>query len=100
MPLDEGIAAGPDLKGDPMRLLEARDGTRHLLELLAELPPSQREVLRLRFQESLSYKEISVVTQHSVSHVGVLIHTGLKTLRLKLGLTVSPRAMEGGRSHA
>jgi RNA polymerase sigma-70 factor (ECF subfamily) len=41
-------------------------------------------VLRLRFQEGLSYKEIAGVMQLTVSHVGVLIHNGLKSLRARL----------------
>jgi Ca-activated chloride channel family protein len=41
-------------------------------------------VLRLRFQEELSYKEISGVTGHSVGSVGFLIHDGIKKLRARL----------------
>jgi RNA polymerase sigma factor (sigma-70 family) len=101
MPLDEEIATRlerpvPDASAE----VEAGEGTRRMLALLAALPASQQEVLRLRFQENLSYKEIGEVTGRSVSHVGVLIHEGLKALRLKLGLPDSPRVMEGGRSHA
>ena len=46
-----------------------------------ELPPEQREVVRLKFQESLSYKEIASITGHSVSHVGVLIFRATEKLR-------------------
>ena len=42
------------------------------------------EALRLRFQEELSYKQISAVTGHSVSHVGVLIHDGIRSIRRRL----------------
>jgi RNA polymerase sigma-70 factor (ECF subfamily) len=38
----------------------------------------------LKFQGGLSYREISRVTGLTVSHVGVLIHTGLKSIRTKL----------------
>jgi DNA-directed RNA polymerase specialized sigma24 family protein len=48
------------------------------------LPKNQREVLRLKFQCDLSYKEISAVTQLSVTNVGFLIHTAIKTLRKEL----------------
>jgi RNA polymerase sigma-70 factor (ECF subfamily) len=41
-------------------------------------------VLYLKFQQGLSYKEIGKVTGHSVSNVGFLIHTGMKTLRGKV----------------
>ncbi len=35
----------------------------------------------------LSYKEIASVLETSVSNVGMLIHTGLKTIRGALGVT-------------
>jgi hypothetical protein len=35
-----------------------------------------------------------------VSHVGVLIHTGIKSLRRQLAATPAARSMEGGPSHA
>lgn len=99
--LDE--TGAPTASGaDPHDLLEKSDGARRVLALLAELPAAQQEVLRLRFQEELSYKDISAITSHSVSNVGVLIHTGIKQLRKRLRTaepTVRPRA-EGGRTNA
>ena len=52
-----------------------------ILQAIAHLPPSQQEVLRLKFQEDLSYKQISAITGHTVSHVGVLIHTAITRLK-------------------
>jgi RNA polymerase sigma-70 factor (ECF subfamily) len=49
------------------------------------LPKNQQEVIRLKFQHGLSYKEISTVTNLSVTNVGFLIHTGLKVLRERFG---------------
>ncbi|MGQ0635217.1 MAG: RNA polymerase sigma factor [Planctomycetaceae bacterium] len=63
---------------------EQHDAVGHLLSLVGELPTQQQEAIRLKFQQGLSYKQISAVTGLSVSHVGVLIHTGLKTLRTRL----------------
>jgi RNA polymerase sigma-70 factor (ECF subfamily) len=37
--------------------------------------------VRLKFQNGLSYEEISRVTNRTVNTVGVLIHIALKTLR-------------------
>lgn len=85
-PLDEMPARTEiDPGDDPHGSLERSDAAKRALVALAELPPSQQEVLRLRLQEELSYKEISAVTGHSVSHVGVLVHVGLKTVRQRLG---------------
>ena len=49
--------------------------------LLDEMPPKQQEVVRLKFQEGLSYRDISRITGHSESNVGYLIHTAVKKLR-------------------
>jgi len=86
---------------DPRRLLEQSDSARRALAAVAELPAAQQEVLRLRFQEELSYKEISAITRHSVSNVGFLIHTGIQRVRRQLRAddAVRPR-LEGGRTDA
>ena len=52
--------------------------------ILRTLPANQQEVIRLKFQESMSYQEISQITGHSVSHVGVLIHEAMKEVRRKM----------------
>lgn len=66
------------------------EGTRQMLELLEQLPSRQQEVIRLKFQCGLSYKDIGQVTQLSVSHVGVLIHHGVKALREQLAVAGRP----------
>ena len=97
-PLDDATVATLDGTAEhPMAALETNDVIRRILALLGSLPANQREVLRLRFQEELSYKEISAVTSHSVGNVGFLIHNGLKTLRQRLAPV---RTEEGGRNHA
>jgi RNA polymerase sigma factor (sigma-70 family) len=55
-----------------------------MLRQLETLPGNQQETIRLKFQHGLSYKQIADITGHSVSNVGFLIHTGLKTLRQRL----------------
>lgn len=62
-----------------------REGMSTILDALSSLPESQQEVIRLKFQNGLSYKDISRITGHSVSNVGVLIHNGVKALRKALG---------------
>lgn len=63
---------------------EAHDQQDHLLSLVASLPSHQREVVQLRFQGNLAYKEIAEVTGHSVSYVGVLLHEAIASLRQQL----------------
>ena len=61
--------------------LEQKEQLTEVLDVLRTLPANQQEVLRLKFQGDLSYREISRVTNVSISNVGFLIHTGLKTIR-------------------
>lgn len=55
-----------------------------ILEVLETLPRNQREVVYLKFQGGLSYKEISAVTQLSVTNVGFLLHTAVRAIRTRL----------------
>jgi len=73
----------------PLDLSEQRDLAAKVLKLLENLPPNQREVIRLKFQNGFSYQEISRISGHSVSNVGFLIHAGIKTLR---GLLIDGQA--------
>ncbi len=65
----------------PAETFEDRDSTRAVFARLAGLPASQQEAVRLRFLQQFSYREIAGVMGLTESHVGVLLHTALKTLR-------------------
>jgi len=65
----------------PGRAAEAAERDGLVRGLIAQLPPNQQEVIRLKFQNGFSYKEIARITELSVSHVGVLIHTAVMRLR-------------------
>lgn len=65
----------------PGREIEAAETHAEVLRLIERLPPNQREVVRLKFQDGFSYKEISRITELSVSNVGFLIHTAVSRLR-------------------
>jgi len=71
----------PSTEPGPDAALARRDTEHSLLLLLEALPPNQREVIRLKFQNDLSYREIAEVTQLTETNVGFLLHTGLKKLR-------------------
>jgi RNA polymerase sigma-70 factor (ECF subfamily) len=51
------------------------------------LDERSRELVRLKFDEELSYKEISARTGLSVGHVGYLLHHALKSLAAELART-------------
>lgn len=81
--------AEPDMRAgnitlEPPVAAERREANARIAAQLDGLPTNQQEVIRLKFQNDLSYKEIASVTGLSVSNVGFLIHTGLKTLREKM----------------
>ena len=65
----------------PGRTLEQAETHAALLQMIGHLPPNQQEVVRLKFQNGFSYKEISRITELSVSNVGFLIHTAVARLR-------------------
>ena len=64
-----------------LQKLEREEAISQIFRIIETLPDNQREVLRLKFQCDLSYQEISEATHLSVSNVGFLIHTAIKTLR-------------------
>ena len=64
--------------------MEQHETESAILQLLAQLPDNQQEVVRLKFQENLSYRDIAEVTGLSVSNVGYLLHVALKRLRQQL----------------
>jgi RNA polymerase sigma factor (sigma-70 family) len=69
---------------DPLAALEQSESAAEMLRMLDRLPESQKEAITLKFGHGLSYKEIAEITGHSLSNVGVLIHTGLKTVRQRM----------------
>lgn len=81
---EETLAVRESTAPTPFDHAEQNDAAGRMLALLDRLPDNQQEVIRLKFQNCLSYREISRVTGLSLSNVGFLIHTGLKTLRSKM----------------
>ena len=81
---DTDLAVRPASDPDPAAHSEHRDRVQTVTELLTELPERQQELIRLKFQENLSYKEISAITTLSVTNVGFLLHTGIQALRRRL----------------
>ena len=74
----------------PASALEQQEDASRVLRLLDSLPQNQQEVVRLKFQNDLTYQEISRITKLSVSNVGFLLHTAIKTIRRKLQAESKP----------
>ena len=68
----------------PSDAAEREDAVSSVLKSLSALPETQQEVIRLKFQHGLSYRQIGEILNLTVTNVGFLIHTGLKTLRQRL----------------
>jgi len=68
----------------PLADAERHESVSQVLRVVNTLPKNQQEVIRLKFQNGLSYKEISRITKLTVTNVGFLIHTAIKTIRQKL----------------
>ena len=75
-------AAGPS----PSQIIEQRDCASAVLKAIGSLPARQQEVVRLKFQHGLSYRQISEVTKDSISNVGYLLHHALKSLREQMNV--------------
>ena len=78
-PLEEDDWMSED-PSPPMRAIAAEDAGR-LRDLVATLPRQQRELIKLKFEAGLSYKEMAEALKTSVSTVGVQLHDAIKTLR-------------------
>jgi RNA polymerase sigma factor (sigma-70 family) len=79
-----------DQRTGPAQLSERNDSAQMVLTILETLPPNQQEVIILKIQHHLSYREISSITGQSVGNVGFLLSTGLKSLRARLAVEAQP----------
>ncbi|MCR4328899.1 MAG: sigma-70 family RNA polymerase sigma factor [Patescibacteria group bacterium] len=67
--------------GDPGRLLNILDGKAGLL-LMQRLPEKYRKVMRMRYTQDLSLKEMSLITGQTKNTLAVQLHRGLEKLKL------------------
>lgn len=78
-PRPDGVAESP------LEHLSRQQRAGQAVQALAHLPARQQELVRLKFQGGLSYREIAEVTGLSVSNVGYLLHTAIKAVRREIG---------------
>ena len=82
--LQSDIDFADDGDNSPTADIERQEDAVGILDVINSLPSNQKEVICLKFQDGLSYKEISKVTGLSVSNVGFLMHKGVKSMRALL----------------
>ena len=81
---EEQIARLPSERRTPSERADLEERIGQVHEALNRLSENQREIILLKFEQGLSYQEMSQVTGLSSSNVGFLLHTGLKRLRVLL----------------
>ncbi|HEY5742359.1 MAG TPA: sigma-70 family RNA polymerase sigma factor [Terrimicrobiaceae bacterium] len=77
-PIDEDF---PAADASPATAAAAAEDKERLRLLIDQLPQLQRELVHLKFEAGLSYKEIAEATRISVSNVGLQLHTATQQLR-------------------
>jgi RNA polymerase sigma-70 factor, ECF subfamily len=70
-----------DKQPDASQIAETAEQSSRLASLVNTLSPRQQEVLRLRLQAELSYREIAEITGLTVSNVGFHLHAAVRSLR-------------------
>lgn len=79
------LPARTDSDGEsPQNSLEKEELINQVSAVVDTLPERQREVVRLKFQQQLSYEEISQVTGETKSTIGWLLHEAMLKLRKDL----------------
>ncbi|MDR0869311.1 MAG: RNA polymerase sigma factor [Planctomycetaceae bacterium] len=81
--LPDGIPADATRFSPPL-LAEQKETAQMIQDKMNALPPRQREVLRLKFQEGLKYAEIAEVIGEPVTTVAWLLHEAVAALRKEL----------------
>lgn len=61
--------------------LSAQQSMSVMLVELGKMDPKHQEVLRLKFNDELSYKEISEITGYTVTNVGFILHDAVQKLK-------------------
>ena len=78
---DQRIETTESREPSPYDRMKKDDSLSRITGMIDRLPEKQKEVIYLKFQHNLSYREISEITSLSVSNVGFILHTAIRQLR-------------------
>ena len=79
----ESERGAPTQHGPDVAVLH-REALERVREALSTLPEREHELVRLKFDGELSYKEIAEVTGLSVSNVGFILHGAVQRMRASM----------------
>jgi len=74
----------PSTRFRPVHLAEQKEQIEMLHDKLNDLSPRHREVIRLKFQEGLTYAEIAKIMKATVTTVAWLLRDAIEKLRKEL----------------
>jgi RNA polymerase sigma-70 factor (ECF subfamily) len=85
--IDDETGPGTQLSSDDNALeqMEGNERVSKMLKEISRLPKEHQEVIRLKFQEGLSYQQISKITGLSATNVGFILSNSVKKIREALG---------------
>ena len=86
LPTDPGEITPVEQAPSPESVVAEGEDARVLARLVGKLAPREQELIRLKFQNDLSYQEMSEITGLTVTNVGFILHTVLKNLRRQAAL--------------
>ncbi len=86
-PIDASLVTVADPSPDAVQVASDAEDKIHLNQLVGDLSPRQQEVLRLRMQAGLSYREIAEVTGLTIGNVGFHLHEAVRNLRNSLAVS-------------
>ena len=81
---DDDLAETSSGQPSPAAVLVRAEDQSRVLQIVNGLSDRQQELIRLKFQNGLSYKEISRIMQLSVSNVGVILHHAMQAIRAEM----------------
>ena len=83
--LDSTFGEAASVEHDPAVAADAREAATSAVEAVQDLPDREQELIRLKFEHGMSYREMAETTGLSESNVGYLLHMAIKKLRAALG---------------
>jgi len=86
-PIDAAEMTVADPTLSPSQQASDAEDQDQLAEMVDQLSPRQQEVIRLRMQAGLSYREIADVTGLTVGNVGFHLHAAVRSLRDSLAVS-------------